>query len=76
MDNSLDPSEMLNVDPALAETVQAKAQEHSSGIADALADGPGGDILESMMDGAGDVISSAVEGVGEAIGGILGSIFD
>ena len=79
MDTNLDPNELLNVDPALTEAVKAKVQEHSSGIGDAVADGPGGDMLESVMDGAGDVISgisSAVEGVGEAISGIFGSIFD
>ena len=79
MDSNFDPNELLNVEPALTEAVQAKVQEHSSGISDAVADGPGGDMLESIMDGAGDAISgisSAVEGVGEAIGGLLGSLFD
>ncbi len=87
MDTNLDPNQLLNVDPALVETVQAKVQEHSSGIADAVADGPGSDMLESLMDGAGDAISGAVEGVGEAVGSllegagsaigdVLGSLFD
>lgn len=87
MNENLDPTELLNVDPSGLESIGTKLRDYSGGVMDAIADGPGDDIVDSVLDGAGEAISGALEGAGEAIGSllegaggaigdVLGSLFD
>ena len=87
MSENLDPTELLNTDPSTMEAIGTKVRDHSDGVMDAIADGPGDDIVSSVLDSAGDAISSTLgsageaigsmlEGAGGAIGDVLGSLFD